>query len=1257
MEKDTRSRVGIRRCTRGGERGHSATPSPHSREHMEGGAESSLSPRKLGTAEAAFQSVDDADLTFWADVKAQDAQGRERTPPHILVAYGKQLCCFSEAKFRALVAKDQPASYMLAFDWLDGLWNGQLNKQPMHVAVCVALLEHAFVKGLHAQLDGMLTGDEAVAADGLQNAKRAMQSKFGEDKRFATPADVEQECESSWSQAYESFTSIVPSNAASVKKAKLAVLASLELRKPDALPPLEPILDAELPKYSSRKFKTAKDRDARADQLGTHTEQLAQLIARHRLELGRARAGGTDALEGERRMALHEGDDESLTGSRRVAASPDSVPGGAHDGAYEFHSDGAQPIGSKRKQSLPPASLPLASPHAKAARVGASLGAGSSSVAPATDDEVMDDKGDARDGAHEAGVSAAAVAEEEVADEDGAEMSAELGGAAADGAEFDDDDEGAVAEEEEELLEKEDDEETNDQEAMEVVDPEPTVASAAAPLAAAADAAPSAFAAPTPTAAGLPPATPLSSSIDAPSPPLLPSMASAIPPFAASAAAPATAPAAPAPALAPAALASSTGSRASTAASLGSSVVAEVAGSTWPKPDPLAGPSAAASGAAVSVPLAIVPKAPAAFEPLPPVAHLLRTKDHDQGLAGRAVENLLAFAQMKKMGQGMPRTPMETVVAVHASGLMFGFTRNKQTTLPQSGLQPPNPTDQSPPVLLDPTPQLKPLCVYGNQPHCLMPALASHGSGEAVFHSSLLKLHNTDKIIVCVQGNVKLYETAHEKIQQREGLNAAQQSTIERQFDLRMPDVMKNFAFMPAIHPRDNNLYATACTDGTIVIKNFHIETQHQVIGEPENEGLQAYTGEELPAPDNATPPPPTHVFFSPHGNLLVVVKTAAPMFPVVRGTTPSTSPTAAAAAAAGPSATCSGVGLPGTPAPAPPPTLMLSYEVPPYAIAPGAREPEQFTTSRDNFPETEDGQKDYEAKLKAEKKEKKEAHHQELAFWVDEVNKNNRGSRLLPQDPRNVQALHLGQPLKVVPRPSTLKRLPVHGFPRCTNVREDREYALLLWEEQAQLWLVAGGSMTAARPPSSAPAAPVLGCPPTGEDPERLAAISVASWRTRVRRSATVAVTGTRMHVTSAMWAAVNIFTSPTPARCSNVSVVCARRSRTRAARWRSRCTSTPSKRASSAARLSRPAAMVEVASCSERASGGPSVGWMGGSLPCGDDDDESVVLEPSESFGKVSSMPCILPRNCSMVSAFCSISLLRFRRMAIGKGSHSVS
>ena len=215
----------------------------------------------------------DCDLTFWADLKSKDAQGHDRTPPHYLAAFGKQLCCCSEVKFRALIADDQPASYLHAFDWLDGLWNGQLNQQPSHVAVCTALLEHAFLKGLHVCVDAAAAANGAAATDALATVKQAMVKKFGEEKRFETAQDKQQGLDLMWQMAFDSADQVVRLDARAAASRRPYVLrsfeATLEGRRLETLPPIGPILDLHLPRYSSPLFLKAKQRDARADLLGT----------------------------------------------------------------------------------------------------------------------------------------------------------------------------------------------------------------------------------------------------------------------------------------------------------------------------------------------------------------------------------------------------------------------------------------------------------------------------------------------------------------------------------------------------------------------------------------------------------------------------------------------------------------------------------------------------------------------------------------------------------------------------------------------------------------------------------------------------------------------------------------------------------------------------------------------------------------------------------------------------------------------------
>lgn len=227
--------------------------------------------------------VSDCDLTFWADLKSRDAQGNDRTPPHYLVAFGKQLRCFSEAKCRALLGEDQPASYLHAFDWIDGLWNGQLSKQPWHVEVCTALLERAFLKSLHACVHAKAAADEAAAADALEAAKQAVQKKFGEEKRFEMEADVKNDLEKKWQCALDHVNTFMNKSKDAVswlphvlRSLEATLGATLEATL-EALPPIGVTLDMHLPRYSSPLFLEAIQRDARADLLGTVRRRAACL--------------------------------------------------------------------------------------------------------------------------------------------------------------------------------------------------------------------------------------------------------------------------------------------------------------------------------------------------------------------------------------------------------------------------------------------------------------------------------------------------------------------------------------------------------------------------------------------------------------------------------------------------------------------------------------------------------------------------------------------------------------------------------------------------------------------------------------------------------------------------------------------------------------------------------------------------------------------------------------------------------------------
>lgn len=287
--------------------------------------------------------VSDCDLTFWADLKSRDAQGNDRTPPHYLVAFGKQLRCFSEAKCRALLGEDQPASYLHAFDWIDGLWNGQLSKQPWHVEVCTALLERAFLKGLHACVHAKAAADEAAAADALEAAKQAVQKKFGEEKRFEMEADVKNDLEKKWQCALDHVNTFMNKSKDAVswlphvlRSLEATLGATLEATL-EALPPIGVTLDMHLPRYSSPLFLEAIQRDARADLLGTHAAQQALWAEQQ-------------ALWAAKVVALEAEMSRQRAGCLPVAPEATAT------------SDAAEVVGSKRKQLAPPPAAEAAAP-------------------------------------------------------------------------------------------------------------------------------------------------------------------------------------------------------------------------------------------------------------------------------------------------------------------------------------------------------------------------------------------------------------------------------------------------------------------------------------------------------------------------------------------------------------------------------------------------------------------------------------------------------------------------------------------------------------------------------------------------------------------------------------------------------------------------------------------------------------------------------------------------------------------------------
>ena len=186
-----------------------------------------------------------------------------------------------------------------------------------------------------------------------------------------------------------------------------------------------------------------------------------------------------------------------------------------------------------------------------------------------------------------------------------------------------------------------------------------------------------------------------------------------------------------------------------------------------------------------------------------------------------------------------------------------------------------------------------------------------------------------------------MYEVTVDRLKLHDGLNPTStaskhevQKPIQELFQERMPEVARLRAQAVAIHPRDNNLYAIACSDGSILIKCFHIESQHQTLI---SGTCRSSSSSDDHADADVTIQSPAHIIFAPHGGHLIVIKPCGSLN------------------VTGQLRTATGA-----------PSLMLCYVVPPTALTPGAAKPEHYDTCRDSYPDTEAGFVAYEKALRS---------------------------------------------------------------------------------------------------------------------------------------------------------------------------------------------------------------------------------------------------------------------------------------------------
>ena len=203
---------------------------------------------------------------------------------------------------------------------------------------------------------------------------------------------------------------------------------------------------------------------------------------------------------------------------------------------------------------------------------------------------------------------------------------------------------------------------------------------------------------------------------------------------------------------------------------------------------------------------------------------------------------------------------------------------------------------------------------------------------------------------------------------------------------------------MASFHPEDLNLYAVLCDDGNLVVKNILL-TRHQVI---KMRRPPVFGG------DGTSPPREPFLFFTPGGVYLTLCYKDA-------GGTVS----------------------------------LVTHRVPPYAITPSvvanhAREKEACEPSTSE-------------ERKPTKDEKRKEVNKMNNEWVEEVEREGRGDKLLSTDPVNM--IHLPTfPLAIVPKPIQPKDRALFLKPR--GATSPREFAVVLFPQECAMYQIGGGAI-----------------------------------------------------------------------------------------------------------------------------------------------------------------------------------------------------
>ena len=247
-----------------------------------------------------------------------------------------------------------------------------------------------------------------------------------------------------------------------------------------------------------------------------------------------------------------------------------------------------------------------------------------------------------------------------------------------------------------------------------------------------------------------------------------------------------------------------------------------------------------------------------------------------------------------------------------------------------------------------------------------------------------------------------MYEITSSQLQQKDGLN--KQSTPNTKWFLnRLPKLLQENAQFFAPHPHDYNLFAVGCDDSTIVMRNVQLEKdRYQVLGHK-----RPVDADDQEADD--TRRPPAHVLFTPSGDTFVVIATSIIGNDARQLTTICTR------------------------------TLPEHSRIPAKKTANDLGWPE---ICRKSYPETLEGSRQFKAAQKKRKAALAAKNEEARKAWVNEVEMNNRGNKLVADSPLNTMELPHGHPLVAMTRPKRVKHL-------------SRESVILLWPECIQTWFV----------------------------------------------------------------------------------------------------------------------------------------------------------------------------------------------------------